>query len=194
MYVSNIFLYLNFFLFRNHFTTKKLCVSNIWYLIKNIEGFKRWLELITFCKEKIWIITVNEAIAKHYRSRFVLFLCVIFKFLPHFLENSRIRDTLNLSTCSDSSTNTKMTNENVSSVRFHMSCVMCHVSCIMCHMSRVTCHLSLTPTVTSTYPPPAISPIMHSRLVHKYPQSRILLSTKNNRNTKNKKSREVFQY
>ena len=36
-------------------------------------------------------------------------------------------------------------------------------------MSHVACHLSLTPTATSTatHPPPANSPIKHSKLDHK---------------------------
>ena len=50
-----------------------------------------------------------------------------------------------------------------------MSCVKCHVSGVKCHVSTVTCHLSPTPTATSTDPPPANSPIMHSRLVSKEP-------------------------
>ena len=36
---------------------------------------------------------------------------------------------------------------------------------LICDMLRVICHLSLTPTGTATDPPPAISRIMHSRLV-----------------------------
>ena len=40
------------------------------------------------------------------------------------------------------------------------------MSCVRCHLSPVTCHLSLTPTATSTDPPTAYSPTMHSRLVH----------------------------
>ena len=49
------------------------------------------------------------------------------------------------------------------------TCQVSHVrgyiffSCVMCHMSRVTCHMSLTPSVTATDPPLAISPSMHSR-------------------------------
>ena len=41
----------------------------------------------------------------------------------------------------------------------------CQVSGVRCHLSPVTCHLLLTPTVTSTDPPPANSPVMHSWLV-----------------------------
>ena len=49
----------------------------------------------------------------------------------------------------------------------HVSCVMCHMSCVMCQVLRVIYHLSLTQTVTATDPPPANSPIMRSRQVHK---------------------------
>ena len=38
---------------------------------------------------------------------------------------------------------------------------------IMCHVIHVMYHLSLTQTATATNPPPANSPIMHSRLVLK---------------------------
>ena len=52
-------------------------------------------------------------------------------------------------------------------VMCHMSGVTCHMSHVADHLSPVTCHLSLTPTATATDPPPASSPIMHSRLVRK---------------------------
>ena len=61
----------------------------------------------------------------------------------------------------------------MSHVMCHVSHVTCHVSCVMCRMLRVTCHLSLTPTAiaTATDPTPAISPLMHSRLVFKDPKT-----------------------
>ena len=37
----------------------------------------------------------------------------------------------------------------------------------MCYVSDVNCHMSLTHTATAIDPPPANSPIMHSRLVRK---------------------------
>ena len=49
----------------------------------------------------------------------------------------------------------------------HKSHVTCHISCVTCHISTVTYHLSPTPTATVTDTPPANSPTMHSRLVHK---------------------------
>ena len=64
-------------------------------------------------------------------------------------------------------------------VRCHVSHVTCHVSCVMCHMAHVTCHLSLTPTATATEPPPAYSPIMHSRLVCKEPKTKKKLQRAN---------------
>ena len=98
------------------------------------------------------------------------------------------RETLNLSMSGDSSTDSKMdrnwqkwteTDNNFKKKKkeknykrkFHVSCVTCHVSCVTCHMSHIPCHLSpftiLTPTATTTDPPPANSPAMHNRLVHK---------------------------
>ena len=56
---------------------------------------------------------------------------------------------------------------HVPGVMCRVSRAMCHVSRVVCHLSPVTCHLSLTPTATDTDPPPANSPIMHSRLVAK---------------------------
>ena len=63
-------------------------------------------------------------------------------------QKSRIRQTLNLSTCADSSIDSKTVlnalkrpNKNHMSpvhVMCHISHVTCHLSCITCHMSRVT--------------------------------------------------------
>ena len=53
---------------------------------------------------------------------------------------SCVRQTLNLSMCADSSTDTKIL--KVSHVTCHMSCVTCHMSHVTCLVSRVTCHLS----------------------------------------------------
>ena len=85
----------------------------------------------------------------------------------------RIRETLNLSTCADSSTGTiKNLRNHVSCVMCHVSCVICqgHVSCVMCYMSNVTCHvlhvachMSLTPTAVET--DPANFHTMNSRMV-----------------------------
>ena len=48
-----------------------------------------------------------------------------------------------------------------------MSHILCHVSHVTCNLSPATCHLSQPPTATATYPPPANSPTMHSKPVHK---------------------------
>ena len=83
--------------------------------------------------------------------------------------------TLNLLLCADSSTNTKQKGkvifykQNVM-CNMHGSVVMCLVSGVRCRMWRINCHLSIMPTVTATDPPPANSPIMHSRLVPKDPK------------------------
>ena len=76
---------------------------------------------------------------------------------------------------------------HVSCVMCHLSCVMCHVSCVMCHVSyvacrvsSVTCHLSQTQTATATDPPPANSPFVQSRLVHKDPQIQKNIENKKN--------------
>ena len=37
----------------------------------------------------------------------------------------------------------------------------------MCNLPHVAFHMSLTPTATATDPPPANSPTIHSRMVHK---------------------------
>ena len=49
------------------------------------------------------------------------------------IQKSRIRETLNPSTCADTSTDTK-TDKNKQKGREKMSCVMCHVSHVACHM------------------------------------------------------------
>ena len=59
---------------------------------------------------------------------------------------------------------------HVSGFMCHVSLVMCHVSFVACHVSRVTYHVSLTPTATATDPPPANSPIMHTKLLCKDPK------------------------
>ena len=63
----------------------------------------------------------------------------------------------------------------------HVSCVMCHVSCVMFHVSCVMCHVSsvsLMPTATATDPPSANFPIIHSRLVCKGSQTKIIATAK----------------
>ena len=52
-------------------------------------------------------------------------------------------------------------------VMCYMSRVTYHMSHVACHLSPVICHLSLAPTATATDPPPANSPIIHSRLARK---------------------------
>ena len=71
---------------------------------------------------------------------------------------------------------------HMSHVRCHVSCVMCHMSGVTFHLSPITCHLSQTVTATATDPPPAYTPIMHSRLVCKDPQ-----------NLKNVKSQKIIE-
>ena len=108
--------------------------------------------------------------------------------LKEVIEKSRLRETLNLLTCAESSTHTKMEKKErkgktKSCVRCHMSRVTCYMSCATCHMFFVTCHLSLTPTTTATDFPPVNSPIMHSRLVckpHKYFKTEKLLKHQKN--------------
>ena len=55
---------------------------------------------------------------------------------------------------------------------------MCQVSHVTCPVLRVTCHLSLTPIAKATDPPPAKSPIMHSRLVGKDPKTQKMAKRK----------------
>ena len=76
---------------------------------------------------------------------------------------------------------------SVSCVICHVSCVMCHVSCVACHLSPVTCHRSLTPTARASYPPPANSPIMQSKLVCKDLRTPNFLTQKSYQSSKNQK-------
>ena len=106
---------------------------------------------------------------------------------PFLVLISRIRETMNILMSADSSTDTKVDRnrkkgkkkiKNRINIMCHMSFVTCLVSCVMCHLARITCHLSLTLTVTVTDPPPAISPIMHSRLVFKDLKPELILKRK----------------
>ena len=62
-------------------------------------------------------------------------------------KKSHIWETLNLSMCADSSTNTikyrfsrKEKEKNIIMIRFQLSYFMCHVSCGFCCLSLVICH------------------------------------------------------
>ena len=59
---------------------------------------------------------------------------------PHatVFSKSRIRETLNLPMCADSSTDTK-TDKNGQKGKKKKK-IMCQVSCVTCHLSPVTCH------------------------------------------------------
>ena len=71
------------------------------------------------------------------------------------LQKNRIWDTLSLSTCADSSTDTKTNRKvqkkiyikkiyiymcHISHFTCHMSGVRCHMPCVACRVSHVTCH------------------------------------------------------
>ena len=75
--------------------------------------------------------------------------------------NTTRPESLNLSMCGDSSTNTK-TYEKGEKRRRKKSCVPCQVSDVTCHLSPVTSSLSLTATASATYPYPTNYPIIHS--------------------------------
>ena len=85
--------------------------------------------------------------------------------------------------------------------------IICHMSGVACCVLRVTCHLSITPTATATDPPPANSPIMHSRLVAKTPpkknanykklskrQKKYLVKHERNLNNKLSKIDNIFSF
>ena len=55
--------------------------------------------------------------------------------------------------------------QNVGIVAPINSEVTCQWLRLTCYVSPVTCHISLTSTATATDPPPANSPIMHSRML-----------------------------
>ena len=78
-----------------------------------------------------------------------------------------VRETLNLLTCAVRSIDTILSKKIMKQIMCNVSVVRCQVSHVMCHVSRATCHMSLTPTATDTYPSPANSPTMHSRMVQK---------------------------
>ena len=72
---------------------------------------------------------------------------------PEQNAKSRIGETLNLSTCTDSSTDTK-TDRNGQKVKsknnkYHMYGIRCHLSPVACHLSPNTCHLLLMPNAKS---------------------------------------------
>ena len=54
---------------------------------------------------------------------------------------SRIQETLNLSMCADSSTDTQTKRNRTDKIKCHISRVTCHVSHVTCHMSRVACQI-----------------------------------------------------
>ena len=81
---------------------------------------------------------------------------------------------------------------HLSPVTCHLSPVTCHLSLVTCHLSPVNCHLSLTPLATATYPPPANSSIVNSRLVSKtqIPQK----ISKCKKSLKRHKPKNVYRY
>ena len=67
--------------------------------------------------------------------------------LPHLVSQQseakeshlkKVRATLNLSTCADSSKDDII----IKNIMCHVSCVMCHMSCVMCHVSCVRYQVS----------------------------------------------------
>ena len=61
----------------------------------------------------------------------------------YFMTALTLQETLNISTCADSSTDTKSKIKLfVSSVACQVTIVRCHMSVVLCHMLHVTCHLS----------------------------------------------------
>ena len=84
-----------------------------------------------------------------------------------FFSSSAIQKKLNLSTCADSSTDTKADRKRLKGkkkktlmkIMCHASCFICHmshvtccVSGVTCHLSSVSCQLSLTPTAKDLPP------------------------------------------
>ena len=95
---------------------------------------------------------------------------------------SCIQETLNLLTCGDSSSDTKINRKGQEGGNKKKK------------VSRVTCHLSLKRTATPTDPHPVASSTLHSRLVFKDPK-KMSMPTKSLKEQKNKKKRlEVCQY
>ena len=111
-----------------------------------------------------------------------------------YQEKSSTRETLNLSTHMDSSTNKKMDRNRQKGPKIHffksmsqMSHVTCHVLSVMCPVSLVTYHLSHE-TATATNPPLPISPTMHSSLVCEDPKTQKYFKTQKNHWKGNKKN------
>ena len=65
----------------------------------------------------------------------------------------RVRETLNLSTCADIRTDTKM-DRKAHFLFSSFSPVMCHVSHFVYHLSHVTCRVSQVTNITATDPHP----------------------------------------
>ena len=85
-------------------------------------------------------------------------------------KKSHIREKLNLSMCTDRSTDTKrdrnrQKGKNSNKYLSYVSGVTCQVSSVMSRVSPVTCQLSLTPKATATDPPRSNSPTTQSKLV-----------------------------
>ena len=84
------------------------------------------------------------------------------------IKTSCIRETLNLSTCADGSTNTKTDRKkhrkkrkrtcHMSGVQYQVSSVKCHASHVTCYMSRVRCHPS--PVTCHQQPQPQKLPLL----------------------------------
>ena len=113
-----------------YIVTKCLVFTYMW-----IFYFARIWEMSQNCKK---ILLVNNHIGTKMSSffSFSLLLC------PFITKKSRKRETLNLSTCADSSTDTKKSKiyifERIK--KCQVSFVTCHVSGVRCHLSPVTCH------------------------------------------------------
>ena len=92
---------------------------------------------------------------------------------------NRILKTQNLSTCVDSSTNTKTNRQGYKligplknlNIMFHVSHVTCHMSCVAYPLSLVTCHLSPVTNANSNTTDPLLanSATMQSKEVCKDP-------------------------
>ena len=107
----------------------------------------------------------REGFARNVRIRPVLTLRVKTE-----KEKSFILVKLNMLTCADSSTYTRIIQKSLERRNFfeknhYLTCVMCHRSHVTCQTLSVKCQLSPTPTATATYINSAKSLPMQSRMV-----------------------------
>ena len=119
-------------------------IGFLWHT-RNITSTK-WTKKIQLGKKAIFHFTyLGDEVLTIFSSDLVLFSKGFYWWQNQYsvdqkyAKNFSLQQTLNLSTCADSSTN-----KNIN--KCPMSTVMRHLSNVTCLVLHVTCHISLTPT------------------------------------------------